>query len=177
MMTRRPNAVLLALKRAAGGPVMASPPWHVRNSARMMERSGGLNSSVPGRTDRLPMNAKRGAYVLPADVVSGLGQGNTQAGVATLDSMFKKGPYGATLAGKMPRSPHTRLPRAPAPPKFADGGRVPIVAAGGEYIIEPHEILAQFGDLGFGHQVLDKFVMDTRKQTINDMKKLPGPSR
>lgn len=175
MMTRRPNAVMLAMHRAAGGAV--APPWHVRNSARQMERSGGLHSAVPGRTDRLPMNARRGAYVLPADVVSGLGQGNTQAGISTLDNMFKRGPYGATLSGRMPRSPHARIPRAPAPPRFADGGRVPIVAAGGEYVIEPDEIVARFGDLGAGHQVLDQFVKNVRRSTISDMQKLPGPAR
>src|SRR5262249_11465308 len=38
------------------------------------------SSSIPGRTDRIPMRARPGSYVLPADVVSGLGQGNTHAG-------------------------------------------------------------------------------------------------
>lgn len=176
-MIRRPNSVMLAMRRAAGGAVPASPPWHVRNSARQMERSGGLNSTVPGRTDRLAMNARRGAYVLPADVVSGLGQGNTQAGISTLDNMFKKGPYGAQLSGRMPRSRHARLPRAPQPPRFADGGSVPIVAAGGEYVIEPDEIIAKFGDLNAGHQILDQFVRNVRKSTISEMQQLPGPSR
>lgn len=174
----KPSPIMIAMRRAAGGSVMGSPPWHVRNSARQMERaSGGLNSTVPGRTDKLPMNAKRGAYVLPADVVSGLGQGNTQAGISTLDNMFKRGPYGAQLSGRMPRSPHARIPRAPQPPKFAAGGSVPIVAAGGEYVIEPEDIVAKFGDLNSGHQILDQFVQNVRKSTISEMQRLPGPAR
>lgn len=172
------DPVVAALRRAAGGGIgTANPPWHVRNSARQMERSGGLSSPVPGRTDRLAMNARAGSYVIPADVVSGLGQGNSQAGMANLDRMFKKGPYGATLRGPMPRTPHARIPRPPKPPRFADGGAVPIMAAGGEYIIEPDAIMQQFGDIDFGHKVLDKFVQDIRKQTIKEMQQLPGPSR
>jgi hypothetical protein len=39
-----------------------------------------IHSPVPGRVDRIPMRARTGSYILPADVVSGLGQGNTYAG-------------------------------------------------------------------------------------------------
>lgn len=169
----KPNPVMIALRRAAGGGV-GTPPWYTRNAARMMERSSGwLSSPVPGRTDRLALNARAGSYVIPADVVSGIGQGNTHAGVANLDRMFKSGPYGAAI----PRLPRGHMPRPPRPPRFAAGGHVPIMAAGGEYIIEPDAIMRQFGNIEFGHKVLDKFVNDARQQTIKDMQRLPGPSR
>ena len=41
---------------------------------------GPIHSAVAGRTDHLPMHVPSGAYVLPADIVSAMGEGNTAAG-------------------------------------------------------------------------------------------------
>jgi hypothetical protein len=61
------------------------------------------SSTVPGRTDRIPMRAAPGSYVLPADVVSGLGQGNTHAGAKMWGQaiMAAVGPAGAGTMGGM----------------------------------------------------------------------------
>lgn len=131
--------------------------------------AGGLIASpVAGRTDRLPMNVKPNSYVIPADVVSGLGQGNTMAGGRILDAMLKNGPH-------MQASPAAQTP----PAGFADGGAVngvPIIVAGGEYRVDP-EIVAALGggDANKGHELLDKMVISIRKQTIKQLKTLPGP--
>jgi len=61
-------------RRAEGGP---AKPIAAKAT---MHHSGPIMSSVNGRTDHLPMNVPDGAYVLPADIVSGLGEGNTMAG-------------------------------------------------------------------------------------------------
>jgi len=60
------------------------------------------SASVPGRTDRIPMRARTGSYVLPADVVSGMGQGNTQAGAQMWGKMIGHsiGPMGVANAIK-----------------------------------------------------------------------------
>jgi hypothetical protein len=58
------------------------------------------------------------------------------------------------------------------------GEPVPIVAAGGEYVLSPDEVIwAGGGDIDAGHRALDKWITDTRKDLINTLKKLPGPKK
>jgi hypothetical protein len=141
--------------------------------------SGFLHSSVPGRTDKLPISVKGGSYILPADHVSALGQGNSLAGSDIVNKTFKMGPYGAAptkLRGTKVSVPHLDLRRS----KFADGGAaedVPIVAAGGEISIPPEAIIERFGDLEKGHAALDKWVLDTRKKHIKTLRGLKGPKK
>lgn len=166
---------------AGGGDV--KPPWYTISESRNLMRQGALHSPVPGRTDALPVTAKKGAYVVPADVVSGLGQGNTMAGTKTLEAMFKTGPYGTTM-------PKMRRPSLPTGNRrnrgFAEGGGVfpdatenpgvDIMAAGGEFIVPP-ESVAEIGggDIQHGHDILDAFVQKVRGDTIATMQQLPGP--
>ena len=140
---------------------------------------GPIHSSVAGRTDHLPMHVPSGSYVIPADIVSGMGEGNTIAGFKHIRRIFGgipygqgeevygggggKGPYGMSLEGK------------------ATGGEtdsVPIVAAGGEYVLSPEQVkIAGGGNLEVGHRVLDDFVKRKRAELVNTLKKLPGPKR
>ena len=155
----------------------AQMPFYARQEARNIGHSGGINSGVGGRTDHLPISAQKGAYVMPADVVSALGQGNSRAGTGVLDRMFKSGPYGVGLSRG--RSGGLRSPIAPpAPAKYADGGAVPIMAAGGEYVVDPETVASVGGgDIDHGHAILDQFVTQTRADNINTLKSLPGPQR
>jgi hypothetical protein len=169
--------------RAAGGA--ADESFVRRGSSIKLGREGMLNSSIPGRTDKLPMNVKAGSYVLPADIPSALGQGNTMAGGEILKKMFNSGPYGLPLPKGGGRGGNSgRMKKM-----FADGGspdedgadgsdHVPIIAAGGEYIIPP-EVVQDIGhgNMKAGHDVLDKFVLKVRKHHISTLKKLPGPKR
>jgi hypothetical protein len=65
----------------------------------------------------------------------------------------------------------------------ADGGAtaalpVPIVAAGGEYVIHPEDIKhLSGGDLDEGHKALDDFVVKMRAKTVKTLRKLPGPKK
>lgn len=166
--------------RAAGGPNMPmQAPWTARAEARGMNHVGPITSPVPGRTDNHPINVPAGSYVVAADVVSGLGQGNTQAGQAILKNMFSSGPYGASLPrmgkGKGP-------PPAPKLGKFADGGgvdeSVPIMAAGGEFVVPPDTVAAiGGGDMDLGHKILDQWMVQTRKKHVKELKALPGPAK
>jgi hypothetical protein len=114
---------------------------------------GPIHSSVAGRTDHLPMNVPSGAYVIPADIVSALGEGNTMAGFEILNDMF-----GIQRLGDEP----------PAE----------IVAAGGEYVIAPASIARIWkGDMEGGHRSLDGFVTKFRDETVKTLKKLPGPNK
>ncbi len=117
--------------------------------------SGPIHSAVAGRTDHLPMHVPSGAYVIPADIVSAMGEGNTMAGFKHAESLF-----GA--------QPETK----------AQGGAVPIVAAGGEYVIHPDAVIRLGnGDMDVGHRALDQFVLKMRAKTVKKLKGLPGPQK
>lgn len=171
---------------APGGKVNVgppAPPFYVRNAARATSNPPGgiISSTVPGRSDRIPMGVKGGAYVVPADVVSSLGQGNTMAGANGLSRMLKMTPGGAPM-GPSP------MPRRPG--KFADGGDVmmpppgdaappvDIMAAGGEFVVPPEKV-AEIGggDIKRGHDILDSMVKQTRKKAVKTLRKLPGPRK
>ena len=154
--------------------------------------SGIINMAVGGRTDHIPMNVLEGSYVLPADIVSGLGEGNTMAGSKVLDAMMKTGPAGVKLPSfraspRFPEPTYTAPRQNPyEPPKVAArGGKmesnlrpVPIVAAGGEYVVSPDVVTALGnGDMNKGHEYLDNFVKYVRSHLVKTLSKLPGPRR
>lgn len=146
--------------------------------------TGPINSHVAGRTDHLPAQVPNSSYVLPADIVSGAGEGNTINGFKTIKKMFEilrrhygglpygagksgvygqgSGPYGEELA-------HARGGEAKG---------VDVVIAGGEHVLTPEEVMmAGDGDMEAGHRVLDDFVKQFRGKTIKTLQKLPGPRR
>jgi hypothetical protein len=143
-------------RRAPGGQV----PWFVRREASSMMHTGPIHSAVAGRTDHIPMHVPNGSYVLPADHVSGLGQGNTSAGHERIKHAF--GPsgmlhpgmgaprgHGGGGGGGLPTVPHeasTGLPSVFKAGGVTDGDSdgVPIMAAGGEHVLSPEEV-AQVG--------------------------------
>lgn len=170
--TGRPQkqAVAIALdvarKARADGGMVVSEKVH----------TGPIHSAVAGRTDHLPMHVPSGSYVIPADIVSASGEGNTMAGFKIMRRTFGGAPYaGSESVYNQSGTPYNE----PLPGK-AEGGvaTVPIVAAGGEHVISPEEVVAiGGGDLETGHRVLDEFVKRLRKETIKTLKSLPGPKR
>lgn len=126
--------------------------------------TGPLHSDVPGRTDALPIDVPEGSYVIPADVVSALGQGNTAAGQKAVSALTKR--------KGMVR--HKAIPR----PTKADGGAIPIAAAGGEHVIPPADVSALGdGDMELGHEILDEFVKTIRAEYTKHLASLPGPRK
>jgi hypothetical protein len=112
-----------------------------------------------------------GSYVFPADIVSSLAEGNTEGGFEIIKKMIdqqmsKGGSVG--MAQKYGLHGHYHEPRA----------SVPVIVAGGEYILTPEEVEAfGEGDLKAGHRVLDDFVKSQRTKTIKTLKKLPPPAK
>ena len=114
------------------------------------------------------------------------------AGAETLKKMFTSAPYGLpAMKGRAKPNAGSfnwmKTPHAPKPPRLrADGGeveeenheRVPIIAAGGEYIIHP-DVVQEIGggDMTVGHRILDKFVLSVRKKHIDTLKKLKAPKK
>ena len=140
---------------------------------------GPIHSPVAGRTDHLPMNVESGSYVIPADIISAMGEGNTMAGFKIARRMFSSSPY--FQEQKQPYSSAAQ-PYAEGKPygARASGGRAPveIVAAGGEYVISPDDVTRLGdGDIDHGHEILDEFVKGFRNKTIKTLQKLPGPKR
>ena len=177
----------LSLAKKVSAPEPATP---IGGATKL--HTGAIKAPVAGRTDHLPMHVPSGSYVIPADIISAMGEGNTMAGFKQMKRIFggtpygggkqpynvKGGPYG--MSSDMPYGQGAG-PYGGELPGKAEGGEtdsVPIVAAGGEYVLSPEEVrMVGQGDLEVGHKVLDEFVKRYRKETINTLKKLPGPKK
>lgn len=164
---------------APGGNV-SSPPWYTRNEARDVERYGMMHGSTPGRADMRPTGVRGGSYVVPADIVSSLGQGNSMAGASKLNQLFKMGPYGSQ-SGPMPHAnrvptPQIQMTAKPIRQRFAGGGEVPIKVSDGEFIIPPEKV-AEIGNgnVEMGHSILDSMVKMQRQNAIRHLASLPPP--
>ena len=139
--------------------------------------AGPIHSHVAGRTDHLPMHVRSGSYVIPADIISGMGEGNTLAGFKVAKSIFSAPnrtagtPYGESGLPYIGKASGGQ----------ADGNSdelVPIIAAGGEYVLTPEDVAHHGnGSLEDGHKVLDEFVKQYRSQLVDTLKKLPGPAK
>ncbi len=159
-----------------------------------------IHSATPGRTDRIRTSARPGSFVIPADVVSGMGQGNTIAGAKVFGDIFSSyGPPKPMAMGHLAKPSTPSMPKMGAmnmpklspmhlgkPPSigkgFADGGSyedeepTPIITAGGEMIVDPELVMAiGGGDAEAGHKALREMVPHLRKQVIAQLKQLPGP--
>jgi hypothetical protein len=137
---------------------------------------GPIHSPVAGRTDHLPMHVASGSYVLPADIISSMGEGNTMAGFKAAKKIFSRPrPMSGTPYGQ------GALPYGASPMGRADGGAthaVPVVVAGGEYVIHPDDVThIGGGDMDHGHAILDAFVKKQRAKTVKTLQKLPGPKK
>lgn len=159
MHSGRPQkqAVAIALSearrtRAEGGGLFARG-----GASGVKPHKGPIHSQVAGRTDHLPMHVVSGSYVIPADIISAMGEGNTMAGFKNARRIFS---FGGVADDDN------------------NGNYVPIVAAGGEYVITPGEVTALGkGNIDRGHAILDAFVKKMRAKTIDTLRKLPGPKK
>lgn len=145
---------------------------------------GAIHSPVAGRTDHLPVHVWSGSYVIPADIISSIGEGNTTAGFKIAKQVFEmpsymKGTPGSPVLGGQPGAM-----AIPELPERARGGSVneqeavPVVLAGGEYVIHPDQVeRIGDGDMDLGHRRLDEFVKRMRAKTIATLAKLPGPKK
>lgn len=136
-------------------------------------RQGLISSPLksPGRADKIPLKVPSGSSIVPADVVSGLGQGNSASGASILSKMMSTGPYGV-------KTPHgggqKRFPRG-----LAEGGEVEtadILASDGEYVVGPDSVAhIGDGDLDRGHAILNEFYKQARAENVKALKKMKPP--
>ena len=165
-----------------------TPTWQERQEARTMTR-GPILSAVPGRTDAHFTHVPSGSYVIPADIVSGHGQGNTLAGSNSLQKMFKMGPYGAGMPHMGGRS---SMPHAPKSMLASGGGKygnsigkpVKVKLAGGEIVVPPEHVLETMQrvtkrklTLDEAHKIMDAWILKERKKLRKTLARLPGPAK
>src|ERR1700748_3520854 len=60
------------VRRARGGPVHVGP----------------IIGDTGGRADKVNTNVPNGCYIVPSDVISGLGEGNSLAGMKIIERLF-----------------------------------------------------------------------------------------
>lgn len=131
-----------AKKRARGGGVT----------------TGFLAGDTKGRADDIQTAAPAGAYVIPADVVSALGEGNSAAGAQALQEMIARRAPGRAAGGDIPE------------------GVTPVMLSDGEFVVLPEDV-SKFGGGNHraGIQWFDRWVVNERKKHIKKLRKLPGP--
>ena len=181
-----------ALRRfdfGGGLSMSAMSPWWTRSEAREAESPTFYSGATGGRSDQVNAAPPAGSYVLPADVVSHLGEGNSIAGAAAVQRMLGTGPYGVPLESMRVRgSEFSRMPAPPHDPALlrqtigeARGGsvdRVPVKVSDGEILIPPAAVARiGGGSVPRGHRALDAFVKRVRADHIKTLRELPGPAK
>lgn len=149
------------LGSGAAKPKFADGGRVVRNRAAARGQKklavGAIAGVTAGRSDELPVKLPAGAYVIPADIVSALGEGNTAAGFKKLDARF---PGGKRRSAKR------------------DGGAVEAIVSDGEFVVPPEAVVEiGRGDLDRGHAALDLFVKGTRQAHIKRLQQIPDPNK
>lgn len=145
--------------------IMAPPPGQSQPGVQYA-KGGFIADHSPGRGDKIATRVRAKSYVLPADIISAAGQGNSLAGARAIKNMVRM-----------------KKPRQPRPKGMADGGpadndEVDVALSGGEMVLTPEEVAAiGEGDIDLGHSILDKFVKQTRAKNIRTLKRLPGPKQ
>jgi hypothetical protein len=149
------------IEHRQGGGMMGmseASPWWERSEEHGME-SGYLHGSTFGRADHLTTAAPGGSYVVPADVISGVGEGNSPAGASAVQHMLNTGPWGTPLRGGRHGNTLPRPPRGVPAYRGAGysqgeakgggvqgegqgvGEPVPVKLSHGEYVIPPQRVL------------------------------------
>lgn len=171
--------------RAMGGPSFSEAnPWWERQEAYAASRpaTGFLSGATPGRADSLKTTAPSGSYVMPADVIAGLGEGNSLSGAHVMDMILRTGPHGIPMprgARGMgpPRPPHAISYQAKGGGvQYGSDAAVPVALSHGEYVVTPEQVaVLGGGDVKRGHRILDELVMELRARHIKKLQKLKAP--
>jgi hypothetical protein len=134
---------------ASGGVVQETEP-----GAKSKTAVGYIRSDTGGTADKLSFNVVQDSYVIPADIVSGLGHGNSDAGARIIAERFK---------GRL--SARTQ-------------GTVPVKLSGGEYVIPPHVVKrVGKGNIERGIDHFEDFIKTVRAKTILDLHHKKKPIR
>jgi hypothetical protein len=118
-MTLRAGDGMYATPKAEGGPISAEP---ARGQGGLCQACGGsahyVKGGTAGQADKIPAMLSDGEYVMDADVVSALGDGNNAAGAKKLDKMR------VGIRTHKRAAPATKIPpKAKAPEAYLKGAK------------------------------------------------------
>ena len=106
---------------------------------------GPIHSSVAGRTDHLPMHVASGSYVIPADIISALGEGNSMAGFKVAKSIFSGGGGDAKgMPDDMAGMPHKKAGGSISYPSTGNPKADERIAAGDQRVIRNQKAVAMY---------------------------------
>lgn len=166
-----------ARKRKASGGGIAAAAQPIQPNEEI-KKEGLFAGDASGRSDTISATVPSGAYMIPADVVSALGDGNTESGAKVLDGLIpmqsdNDGDESTGITAALAKGGIVR----PAPQKGGLAGNpTPIKASNGEYLVSPERVAALGGgDINHGHDILDEFVQEVRQKNADKLKKLPKP--
>lgn len=130
-----------------------------------LKKKSLIDGPGKGQTDAIHTNAAEGSYIIPADVVSMLGDGSTDAGVDVINSFFDD-----VVRDLNPDVVHG----APRNETLT----IPVALSKGEVYVKPHQVLA----LGRGHhskgvKMLDSLRSNIRKHKIANGNDLPPKAK
>lgn len=84
-----PQGVILAFVQTFGEQALQDLVSRVQSGSGQSGQSDGMSDSIPATIDgQEPASLSQGEFVVPADVVSGIGNGDTNAGAAQLQGMM-----------------------------------------------------------------------------------------
>lgn len=177
-----PMGVAGAPQGIAASPSSSMNPQGFAFGGQVSTFKGPIVSKVPGRTDKHFTHVPSGSFVIPADIVSAHGEGNTLAGMDALQKLFRMGPH-STSATTVGKSSIHKLARGGQADQHV-GKPVPVKLAGGEIVVPPenvHETMSRVTgkklSLDESHAAMDKWVINERKKLRKTLAKLPGPAR
>ena len=119
--------------------------------------SGPIVGNTMGRADLVNTRVANNSFIVPAHVVSALGEGNTMAGMAKLSKMFPSGGVKRAKGGK-------------------SDGHVDVALSDGEFSIDPEHVL-KFGggDMAKGHRLLKMTCEHITDRAAEKLKHMPKP--
>lgn len=119
---------------------------------------GPVIGDTGGRADKVDTSVPDGTYVIPSQAVSHLGENNTMAGLKVLQHIF-------------PNS-------SPRHASKAKGGAVPVAIADGEFCVAPADVKrVGGGDMAYGHEILDHWVLQLKDDHIRTLSSLEPPAK
>ncbi|MEJ2123946.1 MAG: hypothetical protein P8Y47_03820 [Alphaproteobacteria bacterium] len=151
--------------RACGGSVKR------KKYAKGGSVSGPLKGATGGRSDKLKVPVMSGAHVIPADIVSAIGEGNSERGHDLLSQVFP-----ASIKTRKPIKPKGKKAAKMANGGAPAGDTISIHVSDGEFVISPDDVESiGNGDAKRGHDLLNEFIVTARQKAIEALQNIGIP--
>jgi hypothetical protein len=155
--------IILSFVQEFGEPALQDLAARVKAMPKSEGRSDGMSDSIPAMIDgKQPAALSEGEYVVPADVVSGMGNGSTQAGAQALDGMV--GDVRTARTGSPQQPPQMNTGGLVS--SYAQGGIVGL-KKGGKVRVEEVPVILNYGEQRLQEQMEPRDVIWGEPDLIN----------